>query len=246
MESRRNLFCFFLVTTLFAAGAVAHADVLKILGAPGAIKTLRAHQEVLDKAAGTRVELIDQNPSVAMQALSKKLIGGVALAGKITEFFDTSDMKKTDVGGVDGYESSSYGSATVMAVLNPENPTQTLTREQVTDLLSGKLKTWESINGRKDKVKIIFNRAQPAAIVAVPRFYLDKVEVPNAEYVTTIRGIAEKLKESPGGISFSGSKFEDAAIKPKFIPTDLKLTYTLVAKKPLSAEMKKIFEVLKF
>jgi phosphate transport system substrate-binding protein len=132
-----------------------------------------------------------------------------------------------------------------MAVLHPENPVQSLTKQQITDLLSGKLKTWESINGRKDPVNVVLNKAQVATTVLVPRFFLGKEEMPNADFVTTTRAVAEKIKLAPGTINFSGSKFEEAGIKLKFIDTDAKIDYVIGAKKPLTPEQTKLFQALK-
>jgi hypothetical protein len=237
---------FLLFASLAVSPLVANAaKSIKVIGAPGVIKALQAKAPVLEKATDTKIELLDQNPFSAILALKRGLIDAIALGGSQSEYFANPETKKNAPGPEDQYEFLMFSETPLMVVLNPLNPVTSLSRKQITDLLSGKLKTWESITGRKDPVIVAFNRSQTAAVTQVPKFYLGKDEVPDASYATDIPGLARKIKADPGVISFSGSKFESEGVTPKFLESEIKITYSIMAKKPLSPELEKLFAALK-
>ena len=233
------------IAALTSFRAAEASDLIKILGGPGAIKAVKAKAEKIEKATGKQLELVEQMPFAALPALKKGLVDAVVFGGAPEDFFASEDVKKTDFGTSADYDSFTFSESQIKAVINSENPVTSLSREQVTGLLNGKTKTWEKINGRKDSVKVIFNRSQNAALELVARYYLHESGIKNAEYVSTVAALARKIQLDPGAIGFSGSKFEIEGAEPKFIDIELKLVYSIIAKKPLSAQNEKLFGALK-
>lgn len=220
-------------------------DSFKLAGSPGSLKSIMEKKSEIESKIGRPIETIDQIPASAFAAFSKGILNGLAFGGKFEDLVKDLESKKIPHESIDSYEVCYFSQSTVMAVVHPENPVITLTRAQLTDLISGKLKTWQPINGKTHAVKIVLNSAQMATKSGIPRYYIGKDEIPSVEYVTTLKAVAKHMEMDPGVISFSGSKFEDGAFKPKFLDTEYKIVYSAVFKKPLSGEAKKILEILK-
>jgi hypothetical protein len=231
----------------FAGDCASAADVkvVKISGAPGAVRFIEAKQTKLEQELGAKLEFIVQSPYAALAALNKGLLDGVAFGGPAVDFFSRPEAQKAGNPRAGDYEALKYGETTIMVVLNPLNPLEKLSHQQITDLITGKLKTWETVNGRKDAVKLVINRSQNALMTFMARHYLGTDTFPDADYVTTVKALAKKISTEPGAISFSGSQFTEDGFTPKFLPTAAKLDYVIIGKKPLSSLMKKTFEALK-
>src|SRR4051812_41878691 len=118
---------FFVMTTGPAAGAETS---LKILGAPGAVKAVAAQQEKLERVTESKIEFIEQPPFSALPALKRRMIDAVAMGGSVDEFFDSAEAKKADPGPQSDYDSIVFSSTKLMAVLNPDNPVKSLTKDQ--------------------------------------------------------------------------------------------------------------------
>lgn len=218
---------------------------LKIFGGPGAIKAIVSHQAQLEKSIGGTIEFREQTADAAFIAVAKGFIDGLAGAVTAEELMEMDSVKAAKVGKTSDFEWMVYGDSMVKAVLHPDNPATSLTHEQLTSILTGKYKTWEPVTGKKDPIKIIFNRTQTATVKLVPPFYTGKPEIAEASMVTNVQGALKNIEMNPGAISFSGSRFEGDKFKPKFIETQVKIPYILVAKKPLSPELEKVFAALK-
>jgi ABC-type phosphate transport system substrate-binding protein len=246
INSISTLSSIFLAGSLIIAPFSAKAeDLIKVIGSPGSIKTLESQSKMLESTTGKKIEFKEGDPTASMKALERGLVDAVALGGTAAEFFASADVKAAKIGSADDYQWLVFSESKVMAVLNPENPQTSLTHEQITKILSGSEKTWEAINGRKDAIHVVFNRTQISTVALVPKFYLGKTEVPNADYVTTKEGVIRRLKSDIGTISFSGSKFEGEGLKPRFIDTEIKVLYAVVVKKPLSAKAERLLAGLK-
>lgn len=244
--TRMNTPKFFTVLiVMFSSLSAMSAEPMKIFGGPGALKELSPHKGAIEKAIGRPVEMREQAGDVAIIALTKGHIDAVATSPNLAGIFQHDGLKKAGITDTSVFEEKIYGATHVYIAVHPDNPVSGLSKEQITDLLSGKLKTWESLNGKKDPVRVVLNKTQVSTIKLVPKFYLDKTEIPNVIWVTTVDGAMKNLQQNPGTITFTGTKFETSDFKPKFFETEVKFTYSFIAKKPLSPEMTKIFSLLK-
>lgn len=235
--------CLFIIVSLLFSFAQAAGNTV-VLGGPAILKKIKNQQSELEKASGLKLELREQSAEIGFISLAKGQVKLLGSSVKMDELVNLEAAKDVKAGKVDDYHAVQFSENNVNILLSPSNPATSLSKEQIVDILNGKIKTWETINGKKDPIKPFFLKTQPAVAKAVPQHYIGKNEIPNSVQVTTVEGVIKYLENNPGAISFSGSKYDDRPGKVKIIPIELKLPYFLIAKKPLSPELEKLFAAL--
>lgn len=228
-----------------AASMAAEPPTLRIVGGASSMDTILSLRQDLETAAKIKLDLKPGNSENAITALEKGLIEGASSAIDMNSLFD--GLKKSGKANPDitKYESVQIGNGRIFVALNPSNPATSLNHDQVAQLVSGKLKTWEPINKRADPVVVIWNNDLVAFSKGIPMHYIGQPTFPAAEYVTNKDGQLSVLQRHPGGLTFFPETKSLNEMKIKKFETDYTYPLFLIAKKPLTPEMKRLFETFK-
>jgi phosphate transport system substrate-binding protein len=250
MLIRRSLASFCALSFALAVFPSAHAqEKLKVLsGGPSVIKALEKIQADIDKAAGKPVEFSVTPVQSGFVALSKDLVGGVMVAD------DPAHMIKAGAkenGGLnpDDFQWIALGEGLLKFALHPDNPVNALTKAQVTDILTGKITSWEKIGGKAQAITIYMITQNRSAEGKLLQFYTgsDKIseKVTNLKTVYDRPGVVRAIKTDPGAFAFLTTRMSNPDFKPKYIDSEAVFPMYLVVRKTPNAAAKGLVDFFK-
>ncbi|MHB8918342.1 MAG: phosphate ABC transporter substrate-binding protein [Desulfocucumaceae bacterium] len=100
------------------------------------------------------------------------------------------------------------------AVINPKIPVDNLTKNQLTDIFTGKINNWKEVGGPDQKI-IVINRARGSGTRATFKaFALDgKEETTGGMEIDSSGQVKKTVSETPGAISYLALSYLDSTTK---------------------------------
>ncbi len=228
-----------------AAASANAAEPVRILsGGPAGMKLLEPLKPQMEEAAGVPVEIKVTRFDAAIKGLAAGTIE--AMVGptlvKTLEAGEKVGMAKQNP---DDFQSVQIMSNKVWALINPKNPTKNLTKEQLTGILNGTIKSWETINGQKAPIVVVMPKNLEATMKALTMHYLKSETSPIAEYAPTQDGVLKRIEMNPNEIGFSGVGSGTKTFTPTAFTTDARVDLYFLMKKNTRREAQKVFDYLK-
>jgi hypothetical protein len=241
--SKFSLFAIWVFVSLQFSSASAAEPVRIMTGGPTTAKKIAPIEDALEKAVGGPIEVSVNPIDVGMEALSKGVID--AVVGPLEESFASGEKRLKTKLNRDEYEWTVISQSPLNIGVHPSNPTSSLTKDQVTDILSGKIKNWDVINGQKLPITVLIAKNYVAASKSLAQFYLHADTSPVAQYVLNKDGLIGGLKNNPGAIGFFTAKETHPDFSPKFFASHVTNTNYFIMKKPARPAAQKVFDYFK-
>lgn len=224
--------------------ALATAEPVRIVsGGTSTAKKLEPIKGELEKAAGEKVEVTINPIDAALIGVSKGVFD--AMIGPLDETFESAEKREGKKFNRADFQFFEVSKSALHIGLHPSNPTASLTTQQIKDIMTGKIKTWESINGKKDPIKVVMARNFVAANKTYNRFYLGGDANPTAEMVVNKDGLLGALKANPNAIGFFTSQEKTADFAPKFFLSETSMVSSMIALKKMKPAAQKVYDHLK-
>ena len=235
---------------IFAKAYAQPNDVVRILsGGPASANALMAKKADIEKSIGAEFEVKVTPVISAMSSLAKGLVDGIIVGTDPKEFLNefNSENEKKGIAAekIENYQWHEIANGRVKLGVHPQNPIDKLSKEQITDILFGKLKTWETINGQKHNIVLLVPTAYVLTVKSMMQFYLKKDTSPVAQLVRDKDGALKGLELNPGGIAVLVSKDKSPTIEPKYFETEATFPIFLLIKKDSKKSAVKAYEFLK-
>jgi hypothetical protein len=231
--------------SLMTSHALATSPLRILAGGPASIKLLEPRKADMEKAAGRAIEFVVQPVDVSMAAVSKGLADGAILAFDAKQSLSIAEAKGLAKQNPDNYQSLELFNIKVKAGVHPENPVKSLTRAQLTGILSGEIKTWAPITGQALPITVMFAKNYLFIEKTILTFYLQKDSSTVARTVPDGLGLARAMQKDKGEIAFFPEKFALPDFAPKYLDTEVSYKAQLIMKKNPGPEAQKLFDFLK-
>lgn len=239
---------FFLSLFFCASHQILAADLpIKIATSSGSTAALlESYIPDFKQQAKATVEVVRYNADLAVLNLTKDIIElyvGPNLTGnfaRLAKEGKISQQKDSD------YQSTLVSEVTIWAAVHPEQDLKGLSHEQITGILSGKINTWESINGNKAPLRVLLASDKPSTNVFLEKTYLGG-KSSSAEMTKDFEGQLRALQKDKFAVAFMTETVAGAdGFKPKLINADIKFPIFLYMKKTNSREdVKAVFQWVK-
>lgn len=184
---------------LLSAGAVS-ADV-RVHGATTVTFGLMMPQkEAIEKLAATSMTIL---PSSSSRGLADLIDGNADIAMLAEPFEDAAaNMLQKQPGSIDpeAYVGVHVGNAYVQFIVHGSNPVKSLTRQQLADMFSGKIKSWAEVGGEAIPVLLV---GEPSS--APHRMIQEALEIsyaPDMRAVQNTNQNAQIAAQAPGALSY--------------------------------------------
>ncbi len=103
----------------------------------------------------------------------------------------------------------------IIIVVNPSNPVEDLSKEQVKDIFTGKIKNWKELGGSDMKIVAVSRDSASGTFEAFIEHGLDKKRVrPDALTQASNQGVANIVAQNPGAIGYVGIGYISDKVKP--------------------------------
>lgn len=220
------------------------AEPLRLLaGGPAAVKKFETVKAEAEKVTGTKIESNVTPFDLAFKALSTGQVDGMfspplpaAMAGA-----EKRGMPKQNP---DDYQVLQLFQNKLYAVIHPNNPVTQLSREQLTGILSGKIKNWKEVGGNDEPLSVIMPKNYIASNRSILMFYLKADSSPAVEFVATQDGLLRGLQKFPNQIGFVTTTDSEPGFKPKFLLTEARNELYFIVKKKSRPEAQKLYEFI--
>lgn len=194
--------------------SLASAKEVRVGGGGAAIIGVFAPAvEMFQNETGIRVLLNINTPVNGLIDLDR---GDIDIATAAIPFKDLLDKAAAQGITVDA-KSMSYvivGNNVTKFVVNRSNPLTALTKEQLKDIFSGRIKNWKSVGGSDTEIKVVWGDQTPGQNQLVAREILSPLTVrPEKILVRSYKDIRAKIMDLPGGIGFIPETLVTAQIK---------------------------------
>jgi hypothetical protein len=229
----------------FATPLEQEGPVRVMTGGTTFTKLYKPKQAEIERVIGAPFEILTAPQDTAVLALSKNAIDGVISGNELNEILEAGEKKGMPKQDPKDYQLFEVYHVDLKIALHPENPTNSLTHEQLVDILSGKIRTWEPINGKKIPIRFLIAKSYLATMQSIYKHYLKGMDSPVAEQVVNSEGMLRGIQRDPGAIAFFSVKEELKDFKPKYIDSDIRHPSYFMSKINPRPATKKLIDYLK-
>lgn len=236
-----------LATITFCAHAIfaqPKNSIRIISGGPNSNSVLLKQKAELEKVAGVPIELSINPTDSAMKALVNRL-ADIMVSSSIPAALEIAEKNGLPKQNPNDFMSFDFASNIIKYAVHPDNPSQQLNREQMVGILSGKITSWESINGKKIPINVWMARNYMSTVKLVNQHYLDGKQSPVVKEVLNKDGLLKAMQKDPGSIAIFPRRQSSPDFAPKFFNTEVKHETDLIIRKDARPEVIKLFEYMK-
>ena len=199
---------------MLAVAAPASADVLRIHGSTTVFASiLKTHQKAIEQRSGHSLKVVSNGSGRGLQ----DLVGGRADIGMISAPLETTVKKikrKNAAFDDSGLVAHQVGETRVAFVTHPSNPVRSLTLEQVTAILEGKITNWQEVGGRPQPIVIVCEDPNGGLRALTEKALLDgKSIVGSAKQIPNGTQIPRIVAQMPIAFGVVAAAAIDGAIK---------------------------------
>jgi phosphate transport system substrate-binding protein len=199
-----------LVAAALLATAVAQAQTVDISGSTGVVKEAVDPQlAAIKQATGIEVKTHAMVSGRGMLALLQGKSQMAAVSESLEDATANAKAAMADAGVTlpipANLEMHEIGREKIAVYVHKDNPVATLSRAQLKDLFSGKVRNWKQVGGPDVPVKLYLSAPGSATRAIVQRQVLDGAEYPAdaPEFRTALSAMVEVAKDR-GGLAAAG------------------------------------------
>ncbi|HKA80111.1 MAG TPA: substrate-binding domain-containing protein [Xanthobacteraceae bacterium] len=232
--------------TLFASSFVAlsaHADV-KVHGATTVtFGLMRPHKSNIEQLAGVQLTILPSSTSRGLADLANGKADIAMLAEPLETAAESVNKMHPDLIKMQDFVGKHVGNAFVEFIIHPSNPVAKLSKAQLADLFSGKVKNWSEVGGANQSVLLIGEpTSSPHKMIAealAVSYPADLRVVQNTNQTAVI------VAQAPGALSYITTAHDlPERSKLKVVDSEVKLPVALYLafRKDAPDEVKKVVE----
>jgi phosphate transport system substrate-binding protein len=140
---------------------------------------------------------------------------------KTDEQLKFQDKKITLTETVVGYDALSV-------VVNPGNSVKQLTREQLEDIFTGKIKNWKEVGGANEKIVVYSRESSSGTYEFFKEHVMEKKNYsPDVLSLASTGAIIQSVSQTKGAIGYVGMAYADKSVKTIGVSYDQGKTYVL-------------------
>lgn len=231
---------------LTVSASIATATEVKVGGGGAAIASVFTPvKAAYEKATGNNLIILQSTPAVGLADLINGKLDAAVAAVPLDSMAAGAEKAgvKVDKAALQEIE---VGTNQVVVFLHASNPVNTLTKEQMKGLFTGKITNWKEVGGSDSPVIVVWGKNSPGQNALFTKTILDgeKITAENLE-TTDYKGIKDSVSSNPEAIGIDPLGMADAtvkAIKPTPAATS---PIRLVTKGAPSAGVKQLLDFIK-
>lgn len=241
-----NRFASAVFIVLASSTALAGAQEIIFTGAGGnGVRAVEAKIPEIEKAFGVKVVMRIYSADLGVTNLVRGAVHGFVGPNLKKSMERLSKEGKFAAQDISDYDSALVSYNPILLGTNPGHFKSPPTREQLVEILSGKIKTWKTLDGSDDPIVILITLDKPSQRELIEKNYLGGAKI-NGEMVKDYEGQLRALKRHPGGIIIaSESRPGSDGFQPQFFKTEVGHNTYLYVKKDAPEHVHKALAHLK-
>jgi phosphate transport system substrate-binding protein len=238
---RRAVFAFVAVVVFQSPSAFAE---VRINGATTVtFGLMKPNKERIEQKTGLTLAILPSSTTRGLTDLTQGRADIAMLAEPLETAADSVNQKQSGAVKVEDLVGRHVGNAYVQFIVHPTNPVQSLSKQQLAGLFSGKTKNWSELGGPNLPVLLIGEpTSSPHKMI---REALGISYGPDLRVVQNTNQTAVIVAQAPGALSYISTAHDlPERSKLKVVDSDVKLPLALYLafRKDASADVKKVVE----
>lgn len=232
--------------TLALSASLAAAAEIKVGGGGAAIASVFTPvKAAFEKATGHNLIILQSTPGRGMVELANGKLDAAVAAVPLDSMIAGADKEGVKVDKT-SLQQLEVGTNKVVVFVHPTNPIDTLTKEQMKGLFTGKITNWKDVGGKDAPVLVVWGKNSPGQNALFTKVILDgeKIIAENLE-TTDYKGIKDTVATNPEAIGIDPLGMADASVKAIKPSPEVTSPIRLVTKGAPSAEVKQLIDFVK-
>lgn len=233
------------IVFLLTFSVFAFADEIKVgAGAAPSNSILKPVKEHFEKATGIKLTLIEQGPKLAMQDLLKGSIDAAGAGLTLDEWIAMMKKEGIEVNKAE-LQPHVIGKSRAVVMINKANPVQSLSKEQLKGIFTGKITNWKDVGGKDMPIIVVWARLTPGMNSLFINKALDGITpLKDVLEATTGPDLRQNVASNQEAIGISALSVADDTVK---VPEQPEATsdIILVTKGKPSANVQKLIDFIK-
>lgn len=231
---------------LTISATIATAAEIKVGGGGAAIATVFTPiKGAFEKATGNNLIILQSTPAVGLADLVNGKLDAAVAAVPLDSMVSGAEKAgvKVDKAALQELE---IGTNQVVVFVHASNPVNSLTKEQMKGLFTGKIANWKEVGGNDAPVIVVWGKNSPGQNALFTKGILDgeKITAENLE-TTDYKGIKDSVSSNPEAIGIDPLGMTDASVKAiKPVPA-VTAPIRLVTKGTPSPAIKQLLDFIK-
>lgn len=141
------------------------------------------------------------------------VIDGTADIGDSSRDIKEKEIKLAKEKGVDIYENV-VAMDGIAVIVHPSNQVDSLTKQQIKDIYTGKISNWSDVGGKKGKIVVISRDSASGTFETFNELALDKEKVrPDSLHNASNNAVAQTVSTTPAAIGYVGLGYLSPSVK---------------------------------
>jgi phosphate transport system substrate-binding protein len=204
---------------------------------------MKPQQSKIEQLSGASLTILPSSTSRGLTDLAQGKADIAMLAEPVETAAESLNKKQPDSVKVDQLVGKHVGNAYVQFIVHPSNPVKSLSKQQLADLFSGKVKNWSEVGGANQPVLLVGEpTSSPHKMIADT---LGVSYAPELRVVQNTNQTAMIAMQAPGALSYITTAHDlPERDKLKVLESEVKLPLALylAIRKDASDEVKKVVE----
>lgn len=224
----------------------ATAAEIKVGGGGAAIATIFTPiKAAFEKATGDNLIILQSTPGRGLSDLINGKLEAAVAAVPLDSMVAGAEKEGTKVDKA-ALQQLEVGVNKVAVFIHPSNPVNSLTKEQMKGLFTGKITNWKDVGGKDAPVLVVWGKNSPGQNALFTKVILDgeKISAENLE-TTDYKGIKDTVLANPEAIGIDPLGMSDASVKAIKPNPEATSPIRIVTKGKPSAGVQKLIDFIK-
>ncbi|GAM08649.1 phosphate-binding protein PstS [Geobacter sp. OR-1] len=232
------------VSMLFISSPLL-AEELKIgAGAAPTENVLKPSKSAFEKATGINLTILASGPKQAFIDLDRGSVDAAAAGLSMDDWLALLKKEGVTISDPTTYQAVVIGKDRVIVIVHKDNPVTKLSKEQLTDIFSGKINNWKDVGGKDAPILVVWGGlTQGTNSMFVKHIMAGAKPTTDVITATTAEDIRQNIAANPEAIGIGPQAIVNATVRSPETP-EVARPITLITKGAPSPKVKKLLDFL--
>lgn len=212
-----------LIMALLAFSTLSNAQTIKLKGSDTVLPLAQKEAEQYNKEGKGKVSVTGGGSGVGIASL---IDGTTDIASSSRKIKMDEKLKMQDAGKK--YKEVIISNDALSVIVNPANPVQQLTREQIEGIFTGKITNWKEVGGSDMKIVVYSRESSSGTYEFFKEFVMGRKNYASSVLNMPATGaIVQSVAQTKGAIGYVGMAYDNASVRQLKVSYDKGKTYIL-------------------
>jgi phosphate transport system substrate-binding protein len=210
-----------IIIALLALSSIVNAQTIKLKGSDTVLPLAQKEAEQYNKSGSNKVSVTGGGSGVGIAAL---IDGNTDIASSSRKIKMDEKLKMQDAGKK--YKEVIISKDALSVIVNPANPVQQLTREQIEGIFTGKITNWKEVGGSDLKIVAYSRETSSGTYEFFKEFVMGRKNYASSVLNMPATGaIVQSVSQTKGAIGYVGMAYDNASVRQLKVSYDKGKTY---------------------